>query len=172
MFSSSSDKCYNKQNPCPLTSVTNCSHSEDVTIECSKYRELTSIMWYLYHCFYEGYYSLKSKSDNKVPSVCSKLLLKLWFILKCITGLGFPSGNGVVRLHRNGVTSSSYYSGIVQIYINGQWGNICDDYYYNQFEADVICHQLGYVGASSFPRAGLARLSYQLIDNIIVYFTL
>ena len=68
-----------------------------------------------------------------------------------------PSGNGVVRLLRNGVTSSSYYYGIVQIWINGQWGNICDDHHYDQNEADVICHQLGYTGASSYSRAGLMR---------------
>ena len=63
-----------------------------------------------------------------------------------------PNGNGVVRLYRNGVTSSSYYYGIVQIWYNGQWGNICDDDDYDQYEADVICHQLGYTGASSYPR--------------------
>ena len=71
-----------------------------------------------------------------------------------ITG---PFGNGIVRLFRDGVTSSSYYYGIVQIRYNGQWGNICDDFYYNQNEADVICHQLGYTGASSYSRAGLVR---------------
>ena len=65
--------------------------------------------------------------------------------------------NGVVRLYRNGVTSSSYYYGIVQIRYNEHWGNICDDYYYNKNEADVICHQLGYTGASSYSRAGLMR---------------
>ena len=69
-----------------------------------------------------------------------------------------PSGNGVVRLYRNGVTSSSYYYGIVQIWYNGHWGNICDDTDYNQYEADVICHQLGYTGALSYSRAGLIRL--------------
>ena len=63
-------------------------------------------------------------------------------------------GNGVVRLYRNGVPSSSYYYGIVQIWYNGQWGNICDDDDYDQYEADVICHQLGYTGAS---RAGSMR---------------
>ena len=63
-----------------------------------------------------------------------------------------PSGNGVVRLFRNGVTSPSYYYGIVQIWINGQWGNICDDHHYDQNEADVICHQLGYTGASNAPK--------------------
>ena len=67
---------------------------------------------------------------------------------------------GTTSLYRNGYTLSSYYYGIVQIYINGQWGNICDDNYYNQYEADVICHQLGYIGASSYSRAGLVRLFF------------
>ena len=74
-----------------------------------------------------------------------------------------PSGNGVVRLYRNRVTSSSYYYGIVQIWYNRQWGNICDDFYYDQFEADVICHQLGYTGAISFSRAGLVRSVYNTL---------
>ena len=42
------------------------------------------------------------------------------------------------------------------MYYNG-WGNICDDDYYNSTEANVICHQLGYTGASSYSRAGLVR---------------
>ena len=42
------------------------------------------------------------------------------------------------------------------MYYNG-WGNICDDNYYNSAEANVICHQLGYTGASSYYRAGLVR---------------
>ena len=64
--------------------------------------------------------------------------------------------NGAIILSRNGYTSSSYYYGIVRVYYNG-WGNICDDYYYNSAEANVICHQLGYTGASSYSRAGLVR---------------
>ena len=76
-----------------------------------------------------------------------------------------PAGNGVVRLYRNGVTSSSYYYGIVQIWYNGQWGNICDDYYYDQYEANVICHQLGYTGASSYNRAGSVRLVIYIFSN-------
>ena len=65
--------------------------------------------------------------------------------------------NGAITLYRNGYTSSSYYYGIVKVYYNG-WGNICDDYYYSFTEANVICHQLGYTGASSYSRAGLVRL--------------
>ena len=36
MSSLSSDTCYGTRNSCPLTSVTNCSHTEDVIIKCSK----------------------------------------------------------------------------------------------------------------------------------------
>ena len=66
--------------------------------------------------------------------------------------------NGAIILSRNGYTSTSYYYGIVRVYYNNGWGNICDDYYYNSAEANVICHQLGYTGASSYSRAGLVRL--------------
>ena len=64
-----------------------------------------------------------------------------------------PFGNGIVCLYCNGViTLSSYYYGIVQIYINTAWDNICYDSYYGSTEAGVICRQLGYTGASSYPR--------------------
>ena len=36
MSSSSSDTCYGTRNSCPSTSVTSCTHSEDITVECSK----------------------------------------------------------------------------------------------------------------------------------------
>ena len=85
-----------------------------------------------------------------------------FFVTSVITfmylALGSPHGNGVVRLYHNGVASSSYYYGIVQIWYNGQWDNICDDDDYGQYEADVICHQLGYIGASSYSKAGLTKL--------------
>ena len=74
---------------------------------------------------------------------------------------------GTIILSRNGYTSSSYYYGIVRVYYNG-WGNICDDYYYSSTEANVICHQLKYTGASSYSRAGLVRL--ELIIILIVRF--
>ena len=66
--------------------------------------------------------------------------------------------NSAIILSRNGYASSSYYYGIVRVYYNNGWGNICDDYYYSSTEANVICHQLGYTGASSYSRAGLVRL--------------
>ncbi|XP_019859697.1 PREDICTED: neurotrypsin-like, partial [Amphimedon queenslandica] len=61
---------------------------------------------------------------------------------------------GTIILSHNNVSSTTYYYGTIRVYYNG-WGNICDDYNYNSAEANVICHQLGYTGASSFSRAGL-----------------
>ena len=46
----------------------------------------------------------------------------------------------------------------MRVNYNNGWGNICDDYYYSFTEANVICHQLQYTGASSYSRAGLVRL--------------
>ena len=61
---------------------------------------------------------------------------------------------GTVRLVRNGLTSTSYSSGRVQIYMNN-WGYICDNLDFASTEADVICHQLGYSGALSYSRSSL-----------------
>ena len=72
---------------------------------------------------------------------------------------GNPNGNGVIQLSYYGRNSSStsLSYGVVQIFINNGWSNIYADQYYGQNEADVICHQLGYTGAStcSYSRAEL-----------------
>ena len=82
-------------------------------------------------------------------------LIMYCIFLLCIDS---PNSNGVLRLFRNGITSSLHHFGIVQIQYNGEWGNICDDDNdYGQYEADVICHQLGYTGASSYSRAGVIK---------------
>ena len=36
MYSTSYHSCFGTGNTCPLNLVTGCSHSEDVTVECSK----------------------------------------------------------------------------------------------------------------------------------------
>ena len=77
------------------------------------------------------------------------------------------ANNGALVLSRSNVHSSSYYYGVVRVYYNG-WGNICDDYYYNSTEANVICHQLGYTGASSYSRAGLVRC---VVSVLLVIYT-
>ena len=36
MYSTSSHRCYGTDNTCPSSTVTSCTHSEDVTVECCK----------------------------------------------------------------------------------------------------------------------------------------
>ena len=36
MTSTSSQYCYGSSNSCPVTSISTCTHSKDVTVECSK----------------------------------------------------------------------------------------------------------------------------------------
>ena len=72
----------------------------------------------------------------------------------CISQTGQESLNGPIRLFDKGSTKSSLTSGRVQLGYNGQdqWGHICDDERFGFTEATVICHQLGYTGASSHSR--------------------
>ena len=37
MYSTSSDRCFGSRNSCPSSSVTSCTHYNDVSIVCSKY---------------------------------------------------------------------------------------------------------------------------------------
>ena len=62
--------------------------------------------------------------------------------------------DGAIILSRYNYSSTSYYYGTVRIYYNG-WGNICYDNRYSSADANVICHQLGYTGVSTYSRAGL-----------------
>ena len=179
MNSSYTDSCFVDSNTCPITANSNgCSHFKDVTIECSKletkffltnlivqlliWRCLFIIFLFFFSCYYSFFkychkiilYSWKGRRYLYI--FCKNTLLLLFTI--------WLVSEGVIRLYLNGITSSSYYYGIVQIWYNGQWGNICDDHDYNQYEADVICHQLGYTGASSYSRAGLVRWSNYYVD--------
>ena len=62
-----------------------------------------------------------------------------------------PSSVGAMRLLNDGSTSLYNTAGRVQVWYGGQWGNICDDDFYFGFdEADVICHQLGWSGATDY----------------------
>ena len=64
--------------------------------------------------------------------------------------LSGPSGNGAIRLVRGSTTSPDYTSGVVQVWWNRHWGSICYGYSFGYNEANVICHQLGWSGASGY----------------------
>ena len=69
----------------------------------------------------------------------------------------FPSAQnyGALRLVRGSSFSSSYSSGRLEIYINGQWGTVCDDGW-GLADSNVACRQLGYSRATSY---GTSRIS-------------
>ena len=56
---------------------------------------------------------------------------------------------GALVFNRFGLDSKLYTSGIVALYHGRNWGNICGHSTLSMAEADVICHQMTYTGASS-----------------------
>ena len=73
------------------------------------------------------------------------------------------AGNGSIRLV-GGATASE---GRIEIYLNGVWGTVCDDYW-DILDAVVACRQLGYSSAlsahgSAYFGAGTGAIHY---DNV------
>ena len=68
------------------------------------------------------------------------------------------------------MSSSLFSSGVVRVWDYSGWGNICDDLSYGLNEANVICCQLGYTGASSYYRAGLTRYIMSIPINSLQFF--
>ena len=64
-----------------------------------------------------------------------------------------PSNGAIILSYYNYASTYNYY-GTVRVFYNG-WGNICYDNHYSYNDANVICHQLGYTGVSTYSRAGL-----------------
>ena len=56
--------------------------------------------------------------------------------------IDFPS-EGEVRLYFNN-NNPSYYSGLVEVYLSGEWGTVADDGSWTVEDGEVVCRQLGF----------------------------
>ncbi|MCY4429318.1 MAG: scavenger receptor cysteine-rich domain-containing protein, partial [Rhodospirillales bacterium] len=76
-------------------------------------------------------------------------LLAAW--LAVLAGApAYADGEGDLRLR--GGPSDSHQEGRLEIYHDGEWGAVCDDFF-AQNEATVACKQMGFTGAETHLRA-------------------
>ena len=80
-------------------------------------------------------------------------IIMLFQLQYFVSSLGPSGSSGAIRLVRNGTTSPDYTSGVVRVWLFGHWDNICNDASFGYDEADVVCHQLGWSGASYYTNA-------------------
>ena len=71
------------------------------------------------------------------------------FINTFLNYTDFPS-NEEVRLYYS-YSSPSYYYGLVEVYLSGEWGTVADDGSWTIEDGEVVCRQLGFEISSKFP---------------------
>ena len=64
---------------------------------------------------------------------------------------------GDLRLVQGTIADSTFTSGRLEIYVNGQWGTICDDFF-DRNDALVACRELGFTGATNYGTSASAGL--------------
>ena len=78
------------------------------------------------------------------------------------------SGRGDLRLVQGSNTSSSFSEGRLEIFLNGQWGTVCDDGF-TFLDAHIACQQLGYAAVVQYRNnLGYIILQLSLTDIIII----
>ncbi|XP_019862078.1 PREDICTED: galectin-3-binding protein A-like, partial [Amphimedon queenslandica] len=81
----------------------------------------------------------------------------LLLVLTCLSVLSVISlsadallyANGDVRLNRNGSVSIDNTLGVLEVYINDEWGTVCSDGF-STGSAAAVCRQLGYLDSQSY----------------------
>uniref|UniRef100_A0A8W8JE55 SRCR domain-containing protein n=1 Tax=Magallana gigas TaxID=29159 RepID=A0A8W8JE55_MAGGI len=63
------------------------------------------------------------------------------------------------------VGSNVSFEGRVEVYLNGSWGTVCDDYF-GMSEADVVCRSLGFPGALQVTYKYGSGTGAILMDNV------
>ena len=113
----------------------------------------TSSYLVILQCSYDDTPPSSCTDDDDVSVTCCEMIFKividqelsLFGIHVVSTRIWDNPDSGQVRL----VLGTAVNRGLVEVYCNGEWGTVCDDFF-DQVDADTVCRQLGYYSANRF----------------------